>query len=184
MNNNKIISLKNFGMLRSCDVAELLVMTDTSSEATESEVKFIETREDYSSSLPSDGEVEDCRIIRVEPQQLNHDNTSTDSDVECTGVELPEPLDEPTPKRQRKTLMDYFRKDETPSQPRETYPQFLQRYEPTDVLCRSTRGKKSVTHGRNNLQLVFLMLDVGMEILPKAVKKNVDHTELTASVRK
>ena len=42
MNNNEIISLKNFGMLRSCDVAELLVMTDTSSEATESEVKFIE----------------------------------------------------------------------------------------------------------------------------------------------
>ena len=31
-------------MLRSCDVAELLVTTDTSSEATESEVKFIETR--------------------------------------------------------------------------------------------------------------------------------------------
>ena len=53
MNNNEIISLKNFGMLRSCDVAELLVTTDTSSEATESEVKFIETREDYSSSLPS-----------------------------------------------------------------------------------------------------------------------------------
>ena len=48
MNNNEIISLKNFGMLRSCDVAELLVMTDTSSEATESEVKFIETREDVS----------------------------------------------------------------------------------------------------------------------------------------
>ena len=47
MNNNEIISLKNFGMLRSCDVAELLVTTDTSSEATESEVKFIETREDY-----------------------------------------------------------------------------------------------------------------------------------------
>ena len=44
MNNNEIISLKNFGMLRSCDVAELLVMTDTSSKATESEVKFIETR--------------------------------------------------------------------------------------------------------------------------------------------
>ena len=57
MNNNEIISLKNFGMLRSCDVAELLVTTDTSSEATESEVEFIETREDYSSSLPSDGEV-------------------------------------------------------------------------------------------------------------------------------
>ena len=57
--------------------------------------------------------------------------------------ELPEPLDEPTPKRQRKTLMDYCRKDETPSQSRETYPQFLQRYEPTDVLRRSTRGKKS-----------------------------------------
>ena len=75
MNNNEIISLKNFGMLRSCDVAELLVTTDTSSEATESdhEVKFIETREDYSSSLPSDGEVEDCRITRVEPQQ--QDNT-------------------------------------------------------------------------------------------------------------
>ena len=65
MNNNEIISLKNFGMLRSCDVAELLVTTDTSSEATESEVKFIETGEDYSSSLPSDGEVEDCRITRV-----------------------------------------------------------------------------------------------------------------------
>ena len=45
MNNNEIISLKNFGMLRSCDVAELLVTTDTSSEATESEVEFIETRE-------------------------------------------------------------------------------------------------------------------------------------------
>ena len=29
MNNNEIISLKNFGMLRSCDVAELLVTTDT-----------------------------------------------------------------------------------------------------------------------------------------------------------
>ena len=42
MNNNEIISLKNFGMLRSCDVAELLVTTDTSSEATESDVKFIE----------------------------------------------------------------------------------------------------------------------------------------------
>ena len=41
MNNNKIISLKNFGMLRSCDVAELLVTTDTSSEATESEVKHM-----------------------------------------------------------------------------------------------------------------------------------------------
>ena len=35
MNNNEIISLKNFGMLKSCDVAELLVTTDTSSEATE-----------------------------------------------------------------------------------------------------------------------------------------------------
>ena len=44
MNNNEIISLKNFGMLRSCDVAELLVTTDTISEATKSEVKFIETR--------------------------------------------------------------------------------------------------------------------------------------------
>ena len=41
MNNNEIISLKNFGMLRSCDVAELLVTTDTSSEATESEVKHV-----------------------------------------------------------------------------------------------------------------------------------------------
>ena len=41
MNNNEIISLKNFGMLRSCDVAELLVMTDTSSEATESEVNHV-----------------------------------------------------------------------------------------------------------------------------------------------
>ena len=38
--------------------------------------------------------------------------------------------------------MDYCRKDETPSQPRETYPQFLQRHEPTDVLRRSNRGKK------------------------------------------
>ena len=104
MNNNEIISLKNFGMLRSCDVAELLVMTDTSSEAIESEVKFIETREDYSSSLPSDGEVKDCRITCVEPQQLNHDNTSTDSDVECTGVELPKPLDEPTPKKAKKDI--------------------------------------------------------------------------------
>ena len=51
MNNNEMISLKNLGMLRSCDVAELLVTTDTSNEATESEVEFIETREDYSSSL-------------------------------------------------------------------------------------------------------------------------------------
>ena len=41
MNNNEIISLKNFGMLRSCYVAELLVTTDTSSEATESEVKHV-----------------------------------------------------------------------------------------------------------------------------------------------
>ena len=41
MNNNEIISLKKFGMLRSCDVAELLVTTDTSSEATESEVNHV-----------------------------------------------------------------------------------------------------------------------------------------------
>ena len=80
--------------------------------------------------------------------------------------------------------MDYFRKDETPSQLRETYPQFLQRYEPTDVLRRSTRGKKICNSRKEQSATGLLMLDVGMETLPKAVKKNVDHTELTASVRK
>ena len=54
MNNNEIISLKNFGMLRSCGVAELLVTTDTSSEATESEVEFIETRLLYTHPLRGD----------------------------------------------------------------------------------------------------------------------------------
>ena len=51
MNNNEIISLKNFGMLRSCDVAELLVTTDTSSEATESDLQLVQVRLLYTHPL-------------------------------------------------------------------------------------------------------------------------------------
>ena len=65
-----------------------------------------------------------------------------DSDIECTGVDLLEPSGEPSPKRRRKTLLDYFGK-ETPTQPCETYPQFLWRYELTDVPRPPTRRKKS-----------------------------------------
>ena len=118
-------------------------MTDSSSDGsflTESEYEFVGTGED--SSL-SDGEFEaDCSITGVVEWQLNQDDTSTDSDIECTGVDLPEPSGEPSPKWRRKILLDYFGK-ETPTQPREMYPQFLRRYEPTDVPHRPTRRKKS-----------------------------------------
>ena len=119
-------------------------MTDSSNDGSfisESEYEFVESGED--SSL-SDGESgADCSITGVVERQLNsQDDTSTDSDIECTGVDLPEPSGEPSPKRRRRTLLDYFGK-ETPTQPPETYPQFLRRYEPTDVPRRSTRRKKS-----------------------------------------
>ena len=71
-------------------------MTDSSSDGsflTESEYEFVGTGED--SSL-SDGEFEaDCSITGVVERQLNQDDTSTDSDIECTGVDLPEPSGEP-----------------------------------------------------------------------------------------
>jgi len=70
-------------------------MTDTSSE---SEYESVGANED--SSL-SDGEVEDCSITDVQCGKLNHDDTSTDTDIECTGAELPKPSDEPSTKRQQ-----------------------------------------------------------------------------------
>ena len=61
------------------------------------EYEFVGTGED--SSL-SDGEFEaDCSITAVVERQLNQDDTSTDSDIECTGVDLPKPSGEPSPKR-------------------------------------------------------------------------------------
>ena len=88
----------------------------------------------------SGGEIEDCTITNVGPRQLNHSDSSADSDIERIGVELPKP---PSPKRQRKTILDYFPKETTPGLSQREYPEFLRRYEPTDVPCRSTHRSKS-----------------------------------------
>ena len=76
------------------------------------------------------------------------------SDIECTGVDLPELSGEPGPKQRRKTLLDYFSK-ETPMQPHETYPQFLRWYEPTDVPRRPTLRKKSEQSSVSNSTVVL-----------------------------
>ena len=101
---------------------------------------YDKTSDEKSRDSLSGGEIEDCTITNVEPRQLNHGDSSVDSDIECIGVELPKP---PSLKRQRKTILDYFPKETAPGSSQREYPEFLRRYEPTDVPCRPARGSKS-----------------------------------------
>ena len=128
----------------------------------------------------------DCHITGVVERKLNQDDTSTDSDTECTGVDLPEPSGEPSPKWRRKTLLDYFGK-ETPvrSHMRHTHSFFggmSQQMYRVDLHIE----RKAVTHAEKNVQVILLMshTNIVMETSPTIVTRNVDLTKYTASVKK